>query len=55
MSISSQIAQNLRAMHFGPSLVGTSLKDALEGVGWEQSIKEVHDLNTIAKLVFHIN
>ena len=55
MAFTSQIAENFRAMHFGPSLVGTSLKDALEGVDWEQATKEVHDLNTIAKLVFHIN
>ena len=55
MSFTNQLAQNFRAMHFGPSMVGTSLKDALEGVDWEQATKEVHDLNTIAKLVFHIN
>ena len=55
MSFTSQLAENFRAMHFGPSLVGSSLKDILDGVNWEQATKEVHDLNTIAKLVFHIN
>ena len=55
MSFTSQLAQNFRAMHFGPSMVGTSLKDALEGVNWEQATDQVRDLNTIAQLVFHIN
>ena len=55
MSFTSQLAENFRAMHFGPSWVGSSLKDLLEGVNWEQATKEVNDLNTIAKLVFHIN
>ena len=55
MAFSSQIAENFRAMHFGPSMVGTSLKDALEGVNWEQATQKVSDLNNIAQLVFHIN
>ena len=55
MAFSTQIAQNFRAMHFGPSLVGTPLKDALEGVNWEQATKKAEDLNTISQLVFHIN
>ena len=55
MSFTSQLAENFRAMHFGPSLVGTCLKDALEGVNWKQATAKTEDLNTIAQLVFHIN
>ena len=55
MSMSSQLAQNFRQMHFGPSLVGSSLRQGLENVDWKQATKEVHGLNTIAQLVFHIN
>ena len=55
MGISSQMAKQFREMHFGPSVVGSSLKDLLEGVDWKQATTQVEDLNTIAKLVFHIN
>ena len=55
MSFTSQLAQNFRQMHFGPSLVGSSLKQGLENVDWKHATTEVQDLNSIAKLVFHIN
>lgn len=55
MSFSKQFAKHIRELHFGPSLVGTSLKDALDGVDWKQATKQVDNLNTIAMLVFHIN
>ena len=55
MGFSQQIAKNFRQLHFGPSLVGASLKDTLEGVSWEEATTKVGNLNTIAKLVFHIN
>lgn len=55
MNFTSQFAQQFRQMHVGPSMVGTCLKDALEGVDWKQATKKVKDLNTIAQLVFHIN
>jgi hypothetical protein len=55
MSYSQQFAKHFRAFHFGPSLTGSSLKEALSGVGWKTATTEVHELNTIAMLVFHIN
>ncbi len=55
MGFAQQLARNFRQLHFGPSLVGSSLKDALEGVNWEEATTKVHGLNTIAQLVFHIN
>ena len=55
MGFPKQFATHIRELHFGPSLVGTSLKDALEGVDWKQATKQVGNLNTIAMLVFHIN
>ncbi len=55
MSFSQQFAKHFRAFHFGPSLTGSSLKEALEGVSWQQATTQVDGLNTIAMLVFHIN
>ena len=55
MGYPKQFATHIRELHFGPSLVGTSLKDALEGVDWKQATKQIDNLNTIAMLVFHIN
>lgn len=55
MNLTFQFAQQFNQMHFGPSLVGTCLKDALEGVNWKQATKKTGDHNSIAQLVFHIN
>ncbi|MGI9547775.1 MAG: DinB family protein [Flavobacteriaceae bacterium] len=55
MNHSKQLAKNFRDLHFGPNFVGSSLKEALEGVDWEQATTRVRELNTIAMLVFHIN
>ena len=55
MSFAAQLALQFKQLYFGPSFVGTSLKDALEGVDWEKATKKVDDLNSIAMLVFHIN
>ena len=50
-----QLAKNIRDLYFGPSSVGSTLKDSLEGVDMKMATTQVHGLNTIAKLVYHIN
>ena len=55
MGFAAQLALQFKQLYFGPSFVGTSLKDALEGIDWEKATKKVDDLNSIAMLVFHIN
>ena len=55
MGYASQIALQLKQLYFGPSLVGSSLQDGLEGVDWKQATRKFNDLNSIAMLVFHIN
>ena len=55
MGFASQIGKQFKDMYFGPSMVGTSLKEVLEGVDWEIAVKKTDGLNSIAMLVFHIN
>lgn len=55
MSIKQLLAKNLRDAYHGPNWTAVSLKDALEGVFWEQATTKVGDLNTIVSLVFHID
>ena len=49
------IAKHVEQFHYGPSFTGVNLKELLDGVDWESATKQVHNLNTIAMLVFHIN
>ena len=55
MSLTAQIAKHFRDVHFGENWTGVNLKDSLAGVDWQQATTQVHSLNTIAALVFHIN
>ncbi len=55
MNTVQQIAKHFRDVYFGSNWTDVNLKDALAGVTWQQAIAPVHDLNTIATLVFHIN
>ncbi|HMN90325.1 MAG TPA: DUF1572 domain-containing protein [Saprospiraceae bacterium] len=55
MNTVQQIAKHFREVYFGSNWTDVNLKDALAGVTWQQAIAQVHDLNTIATLVFHIN
>jgi len=52
---SAQIAQHLKAVHFGGNWTSVNLKDTLAGVTWEQAVTKVHTFNTIAVLVYHMN
>ena len=55
MSITAQLAKQLRAVYSGDNWTGVCLKDVLTGVTWQQATKQVNSFNTIAKLVYHIN
>ena len=55
MSFTSQIAKHLRELHFGGNWTAVNLKETLDGVNWQQATTKVHNLNTIAALVYHTN
>lgn len=55
MNLSTQIAKQLRDVHFGGNWTFSNLKDNLAGVTWQQATKKVYSFNTIAALVYHMN
>lgn len=55
MNLSSQVAKHFKEVHTGGNWTCSNLKAQLEGITWEQAIKQVHGFNTIATLTFHIN
>ena len=55
MTHTAQIAKHIRNVHFGGNWTVSNLKDVLAGVTWQQATTQVHSLNTIAKLVYHIH
>ncbi|MGE5520658.1 MAG: DUF1572 domain-containing protein [Candidatus Dadabacteria bacterium] len=55
MNIAQEIARHIKEVHFGGNWTDVNLKDTLEGVQWQQAIKQVDSLNTIATLVYHMN
>ncbi len=55
MNSASLIAKHLREVHVGGNWTVSNLKDQLADVTWQQATTQVKDMNTIAKLVFHIN
>ncbi|MFY0255283.1 DUF1572 domain-containing protein [Chitinophaga sp. 30R24] len=55
MTSTKQVSKHFRDVHFGGNWTSINLKDTLADVNWKQATAKVHDLNTIAVLVFHIN
>lgn len=55
MNLSQQTAKHFRDVHFGGNWTSVNLKDTLADVSWHQAITKVHDFNTIAALVYHMN
>ena len=55
MHLPAQLANHIRQVYFGGNWTSVNLKDVLTGLSWQQATTEVYSLNTIAKLVFHIN
>ena len=55
MNINTQIARQLQDVYFGGNWTDVSLKDGLEGIGWEEATRKVHGFNSIAALIYHMN
>ncbi len=55
MGLAANIAKQFRDTHFGDNSTGTNVKTVLSDITWQQAVTQVSSLNTIAKLVFHIN
>ena len=55
MTLRKQIAKHLRDVYFGDNWTSVNLKDTLADINWKEATAKVHNLNTIATLVFHIN
>ena len=55
MDVVKQMAQHFRAVHFGGNWTSVNLSETLSDVTWQQAVTQVHNLNTIAVLVFHVN
>lgn len=55
MDTTKQLAQHFRYVHFGGNWTFVNLKDSLADVTWQEATTKLHDCNTIAILLFHIN
>ena len=53
MGLSQEIAKHFRQVHFGGNWTSVNLKDTLAGLSWQDALKQVYSLNTIATLVYH--
>ena len=53
--LSVQIARHIRELHFGENWTDVSLKALVEDLSWKEANTQVHDFNSIASLIFHIN
>lgn len=54
MNLTQQTAKHLRDVFFGKNWTWVTVKDTLENVTWQQATTQVYELNTIAKLTYHI-
>ena len=55
MKTTEHIARQIREVYFGKNWSGPYLKQQIADVSWKQAITQVHNINTIATLVFHMN
>ena len=55
MNLSNQIAKQIRDLYFGGDWTSVNLNDTLKQVTLQQATQQVHNLNTIAELVFHLS
>jgi hypothetical protein len=55
MNLSTQLAKHVREVHFGGNWTSVNLADTLKDLSWKQATTRLHELNTIAMLVYHIN
>lgn len=55
MSSTKQLAKHFRDVYFGGNWTTVNVKDTLADVTLQHATTKIHNLNTIATLVFHIN
>ncbi|MBX9784992.1 MAG: DinB family protein [Chitinophagaceae bacterium] len=55
MNLSQQLANHIRSAHTGGNYTGVNMQSLLSGITQLQATTKVHNFNTIAALVFHIN
>jgi hypothetical protein len=55
MSLTKQIAEHFKQVHFGGNWTAVNLKTTLADIDWQMATVKVHNLNAIATLVFHLN
>ena len=55
MSLTAQIAKQLRDVHFGGNWTSSNLKEHLSDITWQQATTKVYSFNTIATLVYHMD
>jgi hypothetical protein len=55
MFLTKEIARHVREVHFGENWTDSCLKDQLEDVNWLEATTQIHELNTISSLAYHIN
>ena len=55
MHLPSTLASHIRTLHTGGNWTDVNLKDLTADITWQEATTEISGLNTIAKLVFHIN
>lgn len=54
MTLATQLAKHLRDVHFGGNWCTVDFKSTLSDMSWEDAVKQVHSLNSIAALAFHV-
>ena len=55
MSHVHELSRQLKEFHFGNNFSGPFMQDLLQNVDYKIATTELYNLNSIAKLVFHIN
>jgi hypothetical protein len=53
--LTQQIAKHFREIHFGGNWTCANLRDHLADVTWQEATIQIHHLNTIATLTYHVN
>ena len=55
MTLTEQLADTIRRLHFGTSWVATDLQTVLSDVTHEEALTKVHGLNSILALTYHMH
>src|ERR1051326_908672 len=55
INLTTELAKQIRAVHFGGNWTDSNMRDNLASVSWQQASTKVYNLNSIAALVYHVN